>query len=118
MRGQANDAGGFERAGELAGGEEGLVEGLRGFVIRDENERGCLHGLNEVREVEGAGREGESRDAATSLAGHEVAADAIEGVRELEIGEEVADERENHACLVYQSGYFDAVKRFLGHLSG
>jgi hypothetical protein len=109
VRGKADDAGGFERAGELAGGEDGLMEGFGGLVVGDEDEgwgRGCL---DEEREIEGTRGEGEAGDAAAALSVLEVTTGSVEGVGVFEVCEEVADEGENHRYLpVYQSS---AMKR-------
>ena len=82
MRGQADDACGSERAGEVGGGGEGLVEGFGGLVVGDQDERGgaLRQGLDEEGEVERARREGEAGDTATALPGLQVAASAVEGV--------------------------------------
>ena len=95
--GEADDGGGVERAGELAGGDEGLVEGLGGFVVGDEDEGGGGGGLDEEGQVEGARGEGEASDAAARLAVLEVAAGAVEGVGVFKVREEVADEGKDHA---------------------
>ncbi len=94
--GEADDGGGVECAGEVAGGEDGLVEGFGGLVIGDEDEGGGGGGLDEVGEVEGSAGEGEAGDAATGVALLEVAAGAVEGVGVFEVGEQVADEGEDH----------------------
>ncbi len=60
--GEAEDLRGVERAGEIAGGEDGGVESLGGFVVGDDDERRGLRGADEVRKVEGAGGCGESGD--------------------------------------------------------
>ena len=49
-----------ERAGEIAGAEHAGVKGLGGFVIRDENQRGRVHGAEEERQIEGAGGRSEA----------------------------------------------------------
>lgn len=103
MCGQADDGGGVERSGEVAGGEDGLMQGLGCLVVGDEQERGSGfgQGLEEERQVEGAGGEGETRDAAARACGGtarlQVASDAVEGVVGFEVGEEIADERKDHA---------------------
>ncbi len=52
--GEAQDGFGVERAGELAGGEDGGVEGFGGFVVGDEDEAGCVCGSR--RRAEDRGR--------------------------------------------------------------
>ncbi len=101
VRGQADDGGGVERAGEIAGGEDGLVQGFGGLVVGDENERGGGRGLDEEGQVQRARGEGEAGDAATAVALFEVAAGAVEGVGVFEVGEQVADEGENHWSLQF-----------------
>ena len=99
MGGEADDGGGVEGAGEVGGGGEGLVEGLGGLVVGDEDKGGGFlrEELDEIREVKGAGGEGEAGDAAAALTGVKVTADSVEGFGCFEVGEEIADEGEDHA---------------------
>ncbi len=106
VRRQADDACRVQRAGKLARGEHGLVQRLGGLVVGDEDERWRgRNGLYEEREIEGAGGEGEARDASTALTGLKMPADTIVRVGVFEVGEKLADEGKNHAGLVYRSGW-------------
>ncbi len=97
--GEADDGGWVEGPGELACGDDGEVEGLGGLVVGDEDEGGGFfgEGLEEEGQVEGARGEGETGDAAPPEPGLEMAADAVVGVGEFEVGEEVADKGQDHA---------------------
>ena len=54
MCGEAENLRGVERSGEFAGGEDGIVQGFRGFVVGDDDERRGLQGADEVGEIEGS----------------------------------------------------------------
>ena len=60
--GEAEDGFGGEGAGELAGAEDGGVEGLGGFVVGDDDDAGGVGGADEEGKIEGAGGEGEAGD--------------------------------------------------------
>ncbi len=47
VRGQAQDGVGRERAGELAGAEDGGVESLGGLVVGDDDDAGGVRGADE-----------------------------------------------------------------------
>jgi hypothetical protein len=98
--GKAEDGFGGEGAGELAGGEDGGVEGFGGFVVGDNDDAGGCGGADEVGKIEGAGGEGESRDTSAPRATAQVAAYTLEGFRVLQVCEELADEGKNHAVSV------------------
>ena len=85
-----------KRTGEIAGTEDGGVEGLGGLVVGDEDERGGIVSAEEEGEIEGARGCSEARDAATTGAAGEVAAGTFEGVRVFETREQIADKREDH----------------------
>ena len=77
------------------------MQGLCGFVVRDEDKRRRRRdGLNEEWQVKRAGCEGQARDAAPALAGFKVSADAIVGVGVFEVREKLANERQDHEALV------------------
>ncbi len=59
---EAEDGFGWEGAGELAGAEDGGVEGLGGLVVGDDDETGGCGGADEEWKIQGAGGEGEARD--------------------------------------------------------
>jgi hypothetical protein len=100
VRGQAQDGVRAERSGKLAGAEHGGVEGFGGLVVGDDDDAGGVGGVDERRQIEGAGGGGEARDATTPGAGAEMAADTLEGLRVLEVREEFANKREDHASLI------------------
>ena len=54
--GRRRTAAAVERAGELAGGEDGLVEGFGGLVVGDEDERGGVARPGRRRAGRGRGR--------------------------------------------------------------
>lgn len=101
--GQTHDRSSVERAGEVAGGLDGLMEGFGGLVIgnQDESGGGLRERLKEEWEVKGAGCKGESGDATArssrGTARLQVASNAVEGVAGFEVGEQVADEGQDHA---------------------
>ena len=97
VAGQAEDGRGIERAGELAGAEDGGVEGFGGLVVGDDHDGGGSGGADKEWKIEGAGSGGEAGDAPAPGASAEMAADTLEGFRVLEIREEFADEGKNHA---------------------
>ena len=97
VRWQANDLFGVKCAGEVGGGEYGLVQNLGGLVVGDEHKRGLVTCCGKQGQVQGARREGEARDAAASLPGGKLALNSVEGVGGFEVGEQVADKRKNHA---------------------
>ena len=68
------------------------MEGFGGFVVGDDDDRGCGGGADEVGKVEGAGSGGESGDTTAPRAGAQVAAYTLEGFGVLEVREELADE--------------------------
>ncbi len=76
--GEAEDGFGGDGSGEVAGGEDGLVEGFGGLVIGDDDDAGGLGGADEEGEIEGAGGEGESGDATAPRACAEMAAYTLE----------------------------------------
>jgi hypothetical protein len=92
VRGEAEDLRGVERAGEIAGGEDGGVQSLGGFVVGDDDERGGLRGADEVRKVEGSGGCGESGDTTTPRSAAEMAAHTLECFGVFQVREELADE--------------------------
>ena len=47
VRGQAEDSFGGERSGELAGAEDGGVEGFGGLVVGDDDDAGSVRGADE-----------------------------------------------------------------------
>jgi hypothetical protein len=75
------------------------MEGLSGLVVGDDDERGLGGSANEERQVEGAGGKGESRHTTTTRAGAQVASHTLEGLRVLQVREELANEGENHAGI-------------------
>ena len=94
--GKAQDGVGVERAGEVAGGEDGGVQRLGGLVVRDQDERGGAGCADEERKIEGAGGEGEAGDTSSPAAGTQMATDTLEGDRMFQVREQFADERQNH----------------------
>src|SRR5207244_354585 len=60
--GETEDGFGGDGSGELAGAEDTSVEGLGGFVVGDDDDRGGCGGADEEGQVEGEGGEGEARD--------------------------------------------------------
>ena len=60
--GKAEDGFGGKGSGELAGAEDGGVEGLGGFIVGDDDDAGGCGGADEEGKIEGSGGEGESRD--------------------------------------------------------
>ena len=99
MGGEAQDARG-ECAGQLAGGEDGGVEGFGGLVVGDDDERRGVGGADEEGKIEGAGGGGESGDTTAPRAGAQMAAYTLEGLGVFQVREELADEGENHAELI------------------
>jgi hypothetical protein len=95
--GETEDGFGGDGAGELAGAEDGGVEGLGGFVVGHDDDAGGRGGSNEEGKIEGAGGEGEARDTSAPRASAEMAAYTLEGFRMLHVCEELADEGKNHA---------------------
>ena len=100
MSGEAEDRFGRDGAGELAGAEDGGVEGLGGLVVGNDDETGCVGGSYEEGKIEGSGGEGEARHTSTPRASAEMAAYTLEGFRMLHVCEELADEGKNHAELI------------------
>jgi hypothetical protein len=98
--GETEDGFGGERAGELAGAEDGGVEGFGGLVVGDDDDAGGRGGADEEGKIEGAGGEGEAGDTSAPRASAEVAAYTLEGFRMLQVCEELADEGKNHAVLI------------------
>src|ERR1039458_831125 len=96
MWGKAEDGLCGQCSGQLAGGEDGGVEGLCCLVIGDEDKRGRVRGADEQRKIQRAGSEGEAGDASSPAAGTQVATDTIEGDRVLKVRQQLADERQNH----------------------
>ena len=99
VRGQAQDGVGGERAGQLAGGEDGRVQLLGGLVVGHQNQARRVGGANEERKIQRARGEGEAGDASSPAAGAQVAADTVEGHRVLKVRKQFADEWQNH-CWV------------------
>ena len=54
VRGETEDVFAGERASEVAGAEDGGVEGLGGLVVGDEDERRGVDGAQEKGQIEGA----------------------------------------------------------------
>ena len=108
---EAKDGFGLEGAGELASTDDCGMKGFGCFVVGDDDDARGLSGTNEKGKVEGAGGKGESRDTSTPRASAEVAAYTLKSFRMLQVGEELADERKNHAGLTLaawadrQAGY-------------
>ena len=98
--GEAEDGFGGDGSGELAGAEDGGVEGLGGFVVGDDDDAGGVGGADEEGKIEGAGGEGEARDTSAPRASAEMAAYTLEGFGVLQVREELADEGKNHAELI------------------
>jgi hypothetical protein len=92
VRGEAEDGFGGQGSGELAGAEDGGLEGFGGFVVSDDDDAGSLRSADEEGEVEGTGGEGEPRDTSAPRASAQVAAYTLEGFRVLQVCEELADE--------------------------
>ncbi len=59
---EAENGVGWDGTGEITGGEDGGVEGVGGLIVGDDDDAGGGCGSDEVRKVESAGGEGESRD--------------------------------------------------------
>ena len=97
VRGEAEDGLGREGSSEVAGGEDGGVEGLSGFVVRDEDEAGRGGGADEEREIQRAGGKGEAGDTSSPAAGAEMLPDTVEWGGVLKVREKLANEGENHA---------------------
>ena len=85
VRGQAQDGVGGERAGQLAGGEDGRVQLLGGLVVGHQNQARRVGGANEEWKIQRARGEGEAGDASSPAAGAQVAADTVEGHRVLKL---------------------------------
>ena len=96
VRGEAEDGLGGDGAGEIAGGEDGGVEGFGRFVVGDEDEARSVGGADEEREIERASGEGEAGDTSSPAAGAEMATDTVEGHGVFQVREQLADEGENH----------------------
>ncbi len=92
VSGEAEDGFGGECSGELAGGEDGGVEGFGGLVVGDDDDGRSGGGADEVGKVEGASGGGESRDTTTPRAGAQMASHTLEGFRVFKVREEFADE--------------------------
>jgi hypothetical protein len=78
--GQAQDGLGWECSGELAGGENGGMEGFGCFVVGDDDDGGGVGGADEEGKIEGAGGGGESRYTSAPRASAEMAAYTLECV--------------------------------------
>ena len=118
--GKAEDAVDWDGAGELAGGEEGGVQGLGGFVVGDNNNRGNLRGASEEGNVKGAGRGGESGDTTTPTGKCQVSPCLFEGGRMLQVRQQLADKGEDHAVFslaVLQNGETGRVMATAGILN-
>jgi hypothetical protein len=98
--GETKDGFGGDGSSELAGVEDGGVEGFGGFVVSYDDETGGCGGADEEGEIESAGGKGETRDTSTPRAAAQVAAYTLEGFRVLHVCEELADEGKNHAGLI------------------
>jgi hypothetical protein len=92
VRCETEDLRGVERAGEVAGGEDGGVQGFGGFVVGDDDERGSLCSADEVRKIESAGGCGESGDTTTPRSAAKMAAHTLECFGVFQVREELADE--------------------------
>ncbi len=79
VRGEAEDVVAIEGAGEIAGAEDGGVEGFGGLVVGDEDERRGVDGAQKERQIEGAGGCCEAGDATPTGAAGEVAAGTFKG---------------------------------------
>ena len=90
--GEAEDGFGGEGSGELAGGEDGGVEGFGGLVVGDDDDAGGVGGADEEGKVEGAGGEGESGDTSAPRASAQMAAYTLKGFGVLQVRQELADE--------------------------
>ena len=91
VRGEPQDLRGVERAGQLAGGEDGGVQRLGGFVVGDDDERGRLRGADEVRKIERAGGGGESGDTTTPRSAAQMATHTLKGLGVLQVRKQLAD---------------------------
>ncbi len=100
VSGEAEDGFGGDCAGELAGAENGGVEGLGSLVVGDDDDAWGCGGADEEGKIEGAGGKGESRDTSAPRASAQVAAYTLKGFRMLQVCEELADEGKNHAGLI------------------
>ncbi len=100
MGGQADEAGGIDGAGKLAAGAQGGFESFGGLVVRDHDDDGLAGGAGHQRNEQGAGGDGESGDTPAARTQAEVPAYAIECGGMLQLREDFADERENHALPV------------------
>jgi len=96
VRGEGEDLRGRERAGEMAGGGDGCVEGFGGFVVCDEDERGGVERADEGGKDEGAGGAGESGDTPTPRAGCQMQPHTLERLGGFQVREERADEGKKH----------------------
>jgi hypothetical protein len=81
-----------ERAGELAGGEDGGVQRFGGLVVGNDDDARRSGGTDEVRKVKGAGRGGESGDTSAPRTAAQVAAYTLKGFGVLEVRKQLADE--------------------------
>ena len=70
-----------ESAGELAGGEDGGVQGFGCLVVGNDDDARRSGGADEVRKVKGAGRGSESGDTSAPRTAAQVAAYTLEGFR-------------------------------------
>ena len=96
MCGQAKDRAGGERAGQLAGGEDGGVQLFGGLVVGHQNQARRVGGADEERKIQRARGEGEAGDASSPAAGAQVATDTLEGHTVLKVRKQFADEGQNH----------------------
>ena len=80
VRGKAEDVVAVECAGKIAGAEDGGVEGFSGFVVCDKDERGCIDGAQEERQIESAGGCCEAGDATATGATGKMPPGTLEGL--------------------------------------
>jgi hypothetical protein len=99
---EAEDGFRGEGSGEFAGGEDGCVERLGGFVVGDDDDTRGVGCADEEGKVESACGEGESGHTTAPRASAEVAANTLEGFGVLQVREELANEGKNHAVLILE----------------
>jgi hypothetical protein len=81
-----------ERARELAGGENGGVEGFCGLVVGHDDDRRSGSGADEVGKIECAGRCSEAGDTSAPCTSAQVAAYTFKGFGVFKVRKELADE--------------------------
>ncbi len=103
MGGQADDLGRIHGPGEVATYLQHGLESLGGLVVGDHNNDRLARGAGDEGNVEGAGGCRQSRHTSPPRSKAEVPAYAIKSRNVLQLREDFADERENHAIIEFSS---------------